>query len=316
MSINTAWKTDNYKFVGKAFDTAYDNRLNKLLPIIGEENVNSIDFELTGTEGYGELELYDGTNLNQGTAKRGFKTVITTEEFQKSAILGYKEAKVDKFGSTKRVGKRLGDAAALTVYLHALRLFSGAFNSEKTGGDGVCWANEAHPVASIRSEGRKFIADPDAGTYSNIITSALSVSAITTAQTMASRFVTPDGMPFACEFDTLLVSPELEPEAKKICGENAKLRPMLNPEDDTNAANPVYTMNYIVIGGGKDGFSKKQWAVCDRTLMKELVKIVYNTKPTVMENELDNPLLQQFTAYTDFGMGWGDARQIIFSNPG
>ena len=71
----------------------------------------------------------------------------------------------------------------------------------------------------------------------------------------------------------------------------------------------------IVIGGGKDGFSKKQWAVCDRTLMKELVKIVYGTKPTVMENELDNPLIQQFTAYADFGMGWGDSRQIIFSNP-
>lgn len=315
MPITNEWKSDNYKFVGKAFDTAYDNRLNKLLPIIGEEKTNSIDYEMTGTEGYGELERYDGANLNKGTAKRGFKTVITTEEFQKSAQLGYKENRVDKFGSTKRVGKRLGDAAALTVYLHALRMFSGAFNPALVGGDGVSWASDKHPVASMYAEGRKYIPDPEAGTYSNIITSALSVTAITQAQTMASRFVTPDGMPFACEFDTLLVSPELEPEAKKICGENAKLRPMLNPEDDTNAANPLYTMNYIVIGGGKDGFSKKQWAVCDRTLMKELVKIVYGTKPTVMENELDNPLIQQFTAYADFGMGWGDSRQIIFSNP-
>ena len=49
--------------------------------------------------------------------------------------------------------------------------------------------------------------------------------------------------------------------------------------------------------------------------MKELFVIAYNSKPEVMEGELDNPLKQMFTAYTDFAVGWGDARQIIFSNP-
>lgn len=315
MGITTDWKTDNYKFVGKSFDVAYANRMNKLKPIIGEETIKSYDYEMTGTEGYGELEPYDGVNLNQGKTKRGFKTVIRTEEIQKSAQLGYKECKIDKFGATQRVGRRLGDAASMSVYLAALRLFSGAFDVTKLGGDGESWASEKHPIASIGSTGRVYIPDPESGTYSNLIRSALSVKAITAAQTMASRFLTPDGMPFACEFDTLLVSPELEPEAKKICGENAKLRPIMNPENDTHEANPVYTLNYIVIGGGKDGFGSKQWAVCDRTLMQDLVKIVYNTKPTVMENELDNPLLQQFTAYADFGIGWADARQIIFSDP-
>ena len=28
------WKSDNYKFVGKAFDFAYADRLNKLSPIL------------------------------------------------------------------------------------------------------------------------------------------------------------------------------------------------------------------------------------------------------------------------------------------
>ena len=43
------WKSDNYKFVGKAFDFAYADRLNKLLPVVGEVNAKSIDYELTGS---------------------------------------------------------------------------------------------------------------------------------------------------------------------------------------------------------------------------------------------------------------------------
>ena len=118
------WKSDNYKFVGKAFDYAYANRMNKLSPLFSEEKSNSVDYEMTGTEGYGELQRYDGSNLNKVKAKRGFKTVITTDEFVGDEILTRKQARIDKFGSTQRIGKRLGDSAAMTVYQcasHVLR---------------------------------------------------------------------------------------------------------------------------------------------------------------------------------------------------
>jgi len=304
----TAWKTDNYKFVGKSFDFAYADRMNKLAAIMGEKNTNSIDYELEGAGGYGELGQYDGTNLNQGKMNRGFKTIVTPDEFSKSIPVGYKQAKVDKHGECRKVGTRLGSAAAMTVYLHALRTLGGAFNGSILGGDGKAWAATDHPVASKGSTGRTFTPDPEAGTYSNLMTSALSVSAITDAQTKANRFITPDGMPFLCEMDTLLVSPELEATAKKICGDNAKLYP-----DQTDHVNPVSDLKYIVIGGGNDGFSAKQWAICDRKLMKEIFNIVYITRPMVIQSEQDNPLIDMYTAYCDFGIGWGDARQIIFS---
>ena len=192
-----------------------------------------------------------------------------------------------------------------------LRALSGAFDESKVGGDGVCWANAAHPVASKGSNGRNFVVDEDAGTYSNLVTTALSVSAITDVQSKANRLVTPDGLPFLCELDTLLVSPELEATAKKICGEDARL----DPESANHGANPVHGMKYIVVGGGNDGFTGKQWAVCDRRLMKELFVLAFNTRPEVMESELDNPLKQMFTGYADFAVGWGDARQIFFSIP-
>ncbi len=312
------WKSDNYKFVGKAFDFAYADRLNKLAPVVGEVNAKSIDYELTGSGGYGEAMVYDGENLNTAQLHRGFKTVITPVEYTVSVPVGYKQAKIDKMGETKKVGTKLGDSMAITVYLHVLRMFANAWNTDgrHNGGDGVSWANAAHPVASRGSQGRRFEPDTAAGTYSNISTDAFSVSAITAAQARANRFVTPDGLPFLCDFDTVLIAPELEEKAKKMFGENARLTPTQNPDDNTNAANPVYGMRYIVMGGGADGFKAKQWAVCDRRLMKEIVNIVYNTRPMVMQQEQDNPLKDLYTAYADFGVGWGDARQIIFGDPG
>ena len=305
------WKTDLYPYIGKAFEVAYAERMNKLSPIIGEvTNKNTVDYELTGSGGYGEPQVYDGLNLNMGTLLRAFKTRITPQEYNLTATVGYKEAKIEKMGITRKVGRSLGDGMAMKVYMECLRMFGGAFDSTKVGGDGVCWANAAHPVAADSSEqaSRSHKAKSEAGTFSNLITDVLSVSAITAAQSKANRFVTPDGMPFLCDMDTLLVSPELEAEAKKICGEDAKLYP-----DQSDHVNPCRDMQYIVIGGGNVGFTATQWAVCDRRLMKEIVNIVYNTKPMVLQNKLDNPLITQFLSYSDFGVGWGDARQIIFS---
>ena len=312
----TAWKTDNYKFVGKAFEYAYANELSKLSPVIGEVNSASKDYEITGAGGYGELARYED-EVNEGSMKRGFKTIITPEEFSLSIPVRYKEAKIDKVGETKKVGVRLGRSAAMTVYLHALRLFANAWmdDGKHNGGDGVPWASASHPVASKGSQGRRFIPDTDAGVFSNVSTAALSVSAITAAQNMANKFLTPDGLPFLCEMDTLLVGPALAEKAAKLLGPNARLMPTRDPESDYNAANPIYGMRYIVLGAGNDGFTGNQWALCDRKLMKELVNIVYITRPKVIQSKLDDPLKDMYTAYTDFGAGWGDARQIIFGNP-
>lgn len=315
MAHETAWKTDNYTFVGKSFDYAYANRMKKMLPILGEESGSSVDYELTGSGGYGELQPYDGTNLNKVQLKRGFKTIITPGEFSISRAVGRKEARIDKMGICSKVGKQLGDSGSMTVYSHVMRAINGAFDPKRTGGDGKSWAAKDHPVASLGSEGRRFLPDPESGTYSNLGSDILSVAAISAAQSRAGRFVTPDGLPFMCELDTVLVSIELEGTARKLFGPDSRLTPERDPEDDSNAANPLYGMKYIVVGGGKEGFSGQRWAVCDRSLMKEMFKIYYGERPTVLQSDLDNPLIDLYTAYADFGIGWGDARQIIFFDP-
>jgi len=317
-NINVSWKQDLYTMINKTFDYEYANRMNKLLEIVSEENINSVDFRMAGMGGYGELSTYDGSNLEGMNQKRGFITIVTPQEYAGSIDIQYKYAKIDKSGEAKKVGTRAAYSTNMTVYLALLRMFGRATNAGYLGGDSKPWAATDHPNASKTDLNGVSVVDADSGTYSNLITTVISVAAITAAQTAANRFITPDGLPFMCDFSDngiLLVSPELEPKAIELCGKDAKMSPEKMPESNENGANPIYGLKYMVIGGGSDGFSAKQWAIADRTLLKEAAKIVYITKPTVKETELDNPLISRFVPYVDFATAQNDGRPIIFSNP-
>ena len=316
-NTNTAWKQDLYPLVKKMFEYEYENRLNKFFTIMSKEVIDSVDYRDLGSAGYGELPDYEGT-LTSMNQKRGFITVYTPAEKAGAVDIAFKYAKIDKSGEAKKAGKKLANSANMTVYMAMLRLFGRAFDANYPGGDGKPWAATDHPAASKGDLNGVSIPDPDAGTYSNLIDKPLSVAAITEAQTMANRYTTPDGLPLMCDFQDngiLLVSPELEPKAIEICGKDAKMSPEKLPESAENGANPVWGLKYMVIGGGQDGFSAKQWAIADRSNLQESAKVVYITEPTVMENDLDNPLIARFVPYTDFATGFSDPRAIIFSNP-
>ncbi len=299
------WHNDLYPLVKKRFDLRYAKRLNVINRVCDVVCQDDVDYRMEGIGGYGALPVYDGTTVASADTKRGFITTITPKEHALKVTTSYKKAKLDYSGEAKSIGGRLADSAYMTVLNEFYSLFGGAFKN--VGADGVAWASENHPVST----------DKDAGTFSNLMTSNLSVAAITEAQSRASRFVTPDGLPFACDFDLLLVSPELEAKAKEICGPNSRLCPENNPDEGAaeNAANPVYGMKYMVVGGGNNGFTGKQWAVADSLMLSEALKLVYITKPTVLVSPQDNPLITDYIGYVDFAFGFGDARPIIFSNP-
>lgn len=318
MNPNTKWKADLHKLVGKSFSFNYDEASkNALMQLIGQETTESAQYELDGDGGYGELVSYDGSNLNFGTERRGFRFIIEPHEYVLSDIITRKQAKTDMYGRCDKVGKKLGESAAITPYMHILRMFGNAFNANVKYGDGKPWAATNHPVASKEDDAtRKRVADETSGTYSNLITDELSVDAIGKARALARRYTTPDGKPLLGSFNVLIVSPELEMMAIKLLGNYASAKPGKNPDGTANnQANPIADMRYVVCGAGSDGFTAKQWAVADEKLLKETVKIVWGNKPEVLENELDNPLKAQFTGYADFANGIGDARGIVFSNP-
>ncbi len=299
------WHNDLYPLIKKRFDLRYNKRLDAIGKVCDVVCQDDIDYRMEGVGGYGEMPVYDGTTVANADSKRTFITTITPKEHAIKVQSTYKKAKLDYSGESSKIGTRLADSAYMTVLSEFYRLFGSAFTT--VGADGVAWASEKHPVSTEKG----------AATFSNLITDELSVAAITKAQTQASRFVTPDGLPFACNFDLLLVSPELEAKAREICGTNGRLIPENNPDLDApvNAANPIYGMKYLVVGGGNDGFTGKTWAVADSLMLSEVLKLVYITKPTVLVSPQDNPLITDYIGYVDFAFGFGDARPIIFSKP-
>lgn len=315
-NINTSWKNDLYPLIDTTFQFEYKNQLNILAEVVDTVTKKQIDYRMSTGGGFGELSDYNGANLVGMNQKRGFVKIITPSEKANSIDIQRLYAMTDKSGECKRVGTAAANSASMTVYMGLLRMFGNFANTatQFLGGDGKPWGAVDHPVASKGDANGTNIVDPDAGTFSNLITDALSVQAVTRAQTIANRYVTPDGLPFNCDFENhgvLLVSPELAPKAKEICGKDARLL----PESAENGANPIYGMNYMVVGGGNDGFSAKQWAIADKRQLKQNAKLVYIEKPQVLETDLDNPLIARYVPYVVFGTGFGDARAIIFSNP-
>ena len=298
------WPQDLYPLVKQRFDLRYADRMDIISKLCEVITQDAVDYRFEGVGGYGEIPVYDGANIAEADQKRAFITTVTPKEHALKVTMSYKKTKIDQSRESEKVGTRLADSAYMTVLNEFYRLFGSAFTT--LGADGKPWASDAHRVNSESDE-----------TFSNVLHSALSVSAITSAQTKASGFVTPDGLPFAGNFDLLLVSPELEPKAKEICGPNSRLIPEKNPDGDApeNAANPVYGMKYMVVGGGGIGLSGKNWALADSMLLPEILKLVYITEPTVLVSNQSNPLLTDYIGYVDFGFGFGDARPILFSNP-
>ena len=296
-----SWAEDMYPLVKKAFETRYASRMSAIGKVCGTVTQEQPTYTLPGLGGYGALASYSGT-LTRATSDNVFKKTITPTERALSVPVQYKDANLDLVTLANRTGIRLADSAFMTVLGDFYNVFGSAF-SVSQGPDNRPWASATHPIS--RATG--------SGTYSNLATTALSVSAITDAIAAASSFVTADGQPFVGNFDMLFVSPELEERARKICGKDAAVSPVLDPETGIGG-NPVYGMNYMVVGAGSKGFTDYMWAIADSNLLSEVFKLVYVTEPTVLISPTENPLTAEFVAYVDFAFGYSDARPIYFSD--
>lgn len=291
------WADDMYPIVLERFQDRLDKRTDLIKSVIGFKSLKkSNQWADEGMGGYGYVPDYDGTTITELNQKRGFKTVYTPTEKAAKATVTYKMAKIDQSGEATKAGTKMADSLAMTRVRDFYNLFARGWNTSYLGADSCALFSASHPINS----------DSDA-TFANAGTSAFSIAAITATQTAAQRFKTFDNLDFDCNYDLVLIAPELEPKAKEFFGKEAKLI----PESAENGANPVYEMKYVVI----KGFTAKQWAVADSLLLKDYVKMVEITAPMVIPNKPDNPLIQEYIGYADYVMGWSDARAIYGHNP-
>ena len=292
------WADDMYPLVLKRFQDRYDKRTDLIKSVIGYQSLKtSNQYAEEGIGGYGYVPDYNGTTITELDQKRGFKKVYEPKEKAAKATVMYKYAKVDQSGEAKKAGTKMADSLAMTQVRDFYNLFANGFNASYVGADSVPLFSASHPINN----------ETGAETFSNLGTTAFSVSAITTAQSAVQRWKTFDGLPFDCNFDLVLVSPELEAKAREFFGNDAKLI----PESAENGANPVKDMKYFVI----KGLTAKQWVVADSLLLKEYVKMVEITAPMVIPNKPDNPLIQEYIGYMDYCLGFSDARAMYGFNP-
>lgn len=292
------WADDMYPIVLERFQDRLEKRTDLLKSVIGYKSLKtSNQYADEGMGGYGYVPDYNGTTITELNQKRGFKKIYTPTEKAAKATVSYKMAKIDQSGEATKAGRKMADSLAMTQIRDFYNLFARGWNASYLGADSVALFSSAHPINN----------ETGAETFSNTGTSAFSIAAITATQSATQRWKTFDGLDFDCDFNLCLISPELAPKAKEFFGEDARLI----PESAENGANPVKDMNYIVI----KGFTAKQWAVADKLILSEYMKMVEITAPMVMPNKPDNPLIQEYIGYMDYTMGWSDARCIYGHNP-
>lgn len=287
------WADDMYPIVLKRFQDRLDKRTNLIKSTVGYQPLKTANqYADEGMGGYGYVPDYNGTTITELNQKRGFKSIYTPKEKAAKATVTYKMAKIDQSGEAAKAGNKMADSLAMTQLRDFYNLFANGFNSLIVGADSQPLFSASHPINS----------DANAATFSNVGNGTFSIANITGAQTAAQRFKTFDGLDFDCNYDLVLIPPELEPKAREFFGNDAKLL----PESAENGANPVSDMKYIII----KGLSAKQWAVADSMLLQEYVKMVEITAPMVIPNKPDNPLIQEYIGYMDYTYGWSDARCI------
>ena len=163
------WSNDMYPLVKKRFDDRYASRMNLIGNVCGIVKQNELSYELPGLGGYGELPVYSGGTLSYADGSKSFLATVTPVERALAIPVSYKRAKIDIVGEADKTGVRLADSAYMTVLGEFYRVFGNALTAK--GADGVAWASASHPVDTTA----------DSDTFSNLITTELSVAAICAA---------------------------------------------------------------------------------------------------------------------------------------
>ena len=74
------WHNDLYPLVKKRFDLRYAKRLNVINRVCDVICQDDVDYRIEGVGGYGEMPVYDGTNVMSADQKRTFITTVTPKE--------------------------------------------------------------------------------------------------------------------------------------------------------------------------------------------------------------------------------------------
>ena len=255
-----------------------------------------------GVGGMGDWLEYEGA-IEYDDAVQWYKTTYTHKEYARGFKVERSLADDDQYNIINKRPKSLALAAMRTREKHAASIFINAFTDAYAGGDAVGLCSAAHPNSPA-----------DAAVQNNEGTYSLTYDNVVLIRRTMREFKDDRGELVAVNPRLILIPPELEDTANKIC------RTMRGPDSQQPdvadyAANLVADrgIDFLVWDYLTDA---NAWFLIDPELAKlhlrwfDRVPLEFAMDPTS-----DFTLEARFRGYMRYSYGWSDWRWVYGNNP-
>ena len=287
------------------FQEIFDDNLPQLNDMIPElfampPNNGRIDMRFSQVSGYGDIPEFDGQVAYQSAAQ-GFDTTITPIEFASGIQVERRLFDTDQYGIMNQRPAGLARASRRTRQKHGARPFNNAFSVDTkfyNNSESVALCSDSH-TTTVQSAST-------ASGFDNLVTTALSATALATARIQMRGFRDAAANRIDVEPDEILFPPDLYEKAFEI---NASMGKVDTAENNRNVHFGRYTMkewNYLT--------DTNNWFLMDGSLRGESLKWFNSVSTEFAQAEDLDTLVAKWRLYEVYGNGHLDWRWITGAN--
>ena len=281
----------------KIFDDNFP-QLNDMLPELFafEPNNGRIDMRFSQISGYGDIPQFSGAVTYQSAAQ-GYDTTITPLEWASGIQVERRLFDTDQYSIMNQRPSGLARATQRTRQKHGARQFNNGFSVDTffyNNSEGVALCSNSH-TTTVQSAST-------ASGFDNLITEALSATALATARIQMRGFRDAAANRGDIEPDEILFPPDLYEVAFEI---NASMGKVDSAENNRNVHFGRYKMiewNYLM--------DSNNWFLMDSSLRGESLKWFDSVPVEFAQAEDLDTLVAKWRVYFVYGNGHLDWRWI------
>ncbi len=258
----------------------------------------------TTTDNYIDDQEYAGTGTmpvkQQGemmavdSIQEGFSRRYTMDTFALRLVVS-EEALADcKYDEAINGAGRIANSAKWTQEYEGANTFIRAFDANYTGSDSVAMCSTLHLL-------------PKGGTFSNMFTTAMSLSetAIEQMSVNLSKMPASNGLIGSLNLKKIVVPKDLWFRANRI------LKSEQQNDTANNAINVLKGMGIEIVANPYFTSTTNWWGISDA---ENGLRWIWREKPKFREHNNEDALTATFSGYMRFAYGWTDARGVYGSN--
>ena len=285
----------------KIFDDNFP-QLNDMLPELFDFPADNgrIDMRFSQVSGYGDVPEFSGSVTYQSAAQ-GFDTTITPIEFASGIQVERRLFDTDQFSIMNQRPSGLARSAQRTRQKHGARSFNNAFSVDTkfyNNSENVALCSDSHTTTVQNAS--------TAVGFDNLLTTALSATAVATARIQMRGFRDAAANRGDIEPDEILFPPDLYEVAFEI---NESMGKVDTDQNNRNVHFGRYTMkewNYLT--------DTNNWFLMDQSMRGDSLKWFDSIMVEFAFAEDLDTLVAKWRLYMVYGAGHLDWRWILGSN--